>query len=897
MRFNLFFSFLLLLIILFRFPQSVHAQVTGKISGRVAEANTGDPLPGANVQIVGTSRGASTDANGEFFIINLSPGSYTLEFSMVGYQSLRMEGVQVSVNRTTFVDAELKETVLQSEEIVVTASRISQKKDQTSSIRNVSSDQIKVLPIENMQGIIGLQAGVVAGHFRGGRANEVSYMVDGLQVNEAFRGESQLIEVEPEAIQDLEVITGTFNAEYGRAMSGVVNAVTKDGGNKLQGLAMVQFGNYLTSNKDVFIGLKDLDFNRLQDYKLQLGGPIVKNRLTFFTNFRYRTDKSYLNGIYRFNVDDSSNFQDPDPANWYSEHTGDNSYVPLNDSKKINWLSKITAKLGQRLKLTFSYMFNKDQWQQYNHFYKYNPYGLAAYHKTSSLYSVNVNHLFSQSAFYEFKLSYLDSYFGHYVYENPQDARYVNDKYSRYGGSGFSTGDQQKMHERRWLRDLNAKFDLTWQINKNNSIKTGLLFTTHDLDNRYSQIRNLYYGTDLEYVLYQPVIYPDSSIYSDIYKMKPVEFSGYIQDKIEYEEMVINLGVRYDYFDPKAFYPSQRRNPANQLDFPDNPEKMSKLLPAKPQYQISPRLGLAYQLSNVALLHFSYGHFFQMPPLYALYENHAFRVAPKDYQTTMGNARLKAQKTVQYEVGLWQELSPGMGLEVSLYYRDIYSLLSTKIISTYNQIEYGLYANKDYGNAKGLEIKFDFERGPVSVYVNYTLQYTRGNADNPRFNFDRAGNSRDPIPTLIPMSWDQRHTLNATAGYHQSDYGITVTGYYNSGTPYTWLPQPTEPLAKLNLYPNFATKPAKMQVDLNSYYLLKLSGRYDLKFTLNVYNLFDRLNENIVNPETGRAYSAIITDVERASHLSNFNDVEDRYRNPAMYDPPRLVKFGVGITF
>ncbi len=884
--------------ILFCLPLAVKAQITGKISGRVVDAQNGEPLPGVNVQVVGTARGASTDANGEFFIINLQPGTYTLEFSMIGYQSVRMEGVKVSVNRTSFVEVALRETVLQADEIVVTASRMAHKKDQTSSIRNVSSDQIEVLPVESVQGVLQMQAGVVAGHFRGGRANEVSYMVDGLQVTEAFRGESQLISVEPEAIQDLEVITGTFNAEYGRAMSGVVNAVTKEGGKQWEGLALVQLGNYLTGHKDIFIGLKDSEFNRLQDYRLQLSGPIWQDKLTFFTNLRMRKDDSYLNGIYRFNVDDSSNFQDPNPENWYSEHTGDNSYVPLNDNQTLNFLSKLTARLGSRLKLTFSYIYNKGDWQEYNHFYKYNPFGLATYHKISSLYALGLNHLFARSAFYELKISYLDSYFGHYVFENPTDPRYVNDKYSRFGSSsGFSTGDQQKMHERRWLRDWNVKFDLTYQWNKHHSFKTGLLYTLHELDNRYSQIRNLYYGTDLEYVLYQPVVYPDSSIYSDIYKMKPVEFSAYLQDKIEFEELVINIGVRYDYFDPAAYYPSQRRNPANQLQFPENPEKMSKLLKAKPKVQISPRLGLAYQLSDVALLHFSYGHFFQMPPLYALYENHAFRVAPKDYQTTMGNAQIEAQKTVQYEVGLWQEIVPGMGLEVALYYRDIYSLLSTKIISTFNQIEYGLYTNKDYGNSKGLEIKFDYTRGPVSTFINYTLQYTRGNADNPRFNFDRAGNSRDPIPTLIPMSWDQRHTFNATVSYQPTNYGVTLTGYFNSGTPYTWVPQPTEPLAKLNLYPNFATKPSKIQVDLNAFYLMQLAGRYKLKLTLNVYNLLDRLNENIVNPETGRAYTAIITDVERASHRSNFNTVEDRFQNPAMFDPPRLVKVGVGIIF
>ncbi len=129
-----------------------------------------------------------------------------------------------------------------------------------------------------------------------------------------------------------------------------------------------------------------------------------------------------------------------------------------------------------------------------------------------------------------------------------------------------------------------------------------------------------------------------------------------------------------------------------------------------------------------------------------------------------------------------------MGLEVTLFYKDKYNLLSTKIISTYNQIEYGLFSNKDYGNARGLEVKFDYGSQPINVNINYTLQYTRGNADYPQQSFNRAGDSMDPVNRFIPMSWDQRHTFNATVGYHSGNFHMSTTGYYNSGTPYTFLP-------------------------------------------------------------------------------------------------------------
>ncbi|HDZ10657.1 MAG TPA: carboxypeptidase-like regulatory domain-containing protein, partial [Bacteroidetes bacterium] len=152
------------------------AQTTGKIIGKVRDKQTGQPLPGANVLVEGTTRGAATDTGGNFFIINLPPGVYTLRVQMLGYETVRVERLRVSVNRTTGVSVKMKPTVIKGQVVVVEAPKVVMKKDQTSSVRNVSADEIKVLPVENMSGIVGMQAGVVHGHFRGGRLGEVAYM-------------------------------------------------------------------------------------------------------------------------------------------------------------------------------------------------------------------------------------------------------------------------------------------------------------------------------------------------------------------------------------------------------------------------------------------------------------------------------------------------------------------------------------------------------------------------------------------------------------------------------------------------------------------------------------------------------------------------------------------------
>ena len=147
-------------------------------------------------------------------------------------------------------------------------------------------------------------------------------------------------------------------------------------------------------------------------------------------------------------------------------------------------------------------------------------------------------------------------------------------------------------------------------------------------------------------------------------------------------------------------------------------------------------------------------------------------------------------------------------------------------------MEYGIYTNKDYGNVRGLELKLDYSFDNLFLQTNYTYQFTRGNADNPAQTFNRQGSSIDEVIRLIPMSWDQRHTFNLSVGYNTDRFGITATGYYNSGTPYTFTPQGESNLALLNLYPNNDYKPSNYHADLSGYINLPKCLDYLLKLIL-----------------------------------------------------------------
>ena len=885
------------------------AQTAGKISGMVRDAGTGEALAGANVLVTGTGLGAVTDLQGEFYILNVPPGAYTVEARMIGYAPVRAEKIRVSVNRTVPLEFRMTAAALAGEAVTVRADKVVLKKDQTSSIRNISSEDIGKLPAENIETVVAMQPGVVGRHFRGGRSNEVTYLIDGVSVTDAYSHEARTSDVNPEIVEEVEVITGTFNAEYGDAMSGVVNVVTKEGGNRFTGNASFQAGNYLTPHTDIFKGQKNGDLDHIEDLKASVSGPIWKDRVSFVANGRSVRDLGVLNAVQLFRVTDYSDFTSQNRGEWIFNHTGDSSQVPLNGYKNNSAYGKLTFKLSSAVKAAAALNWNEGEGRSYDHSFHFNPDGLPTWHNRTTMGLFNLNHLLSKSAFYDLRLSYSDYWTGNFLYENPLDSRYVHDQYLRNNGPWFYTGGQGKDHFNLNEEKLNFKWDLTWQAGKRHSLKLGLDYTGIRLNQRWFSIRNAFEGSGVEndyiddaltggriYLYYQPVIHTNESVYTDTYITKPVLGAAYLQDKMEFDMMVVNLGLRFDYFDPKTVYPSNYRNPANQI-FSNDPDRISVYREVDPKLQLSPRLGLSYSLGGTALLRFAYGHFLQLPPLTYYYQNDGFRLAAWDYGTRTGNARLDPQKTIQYEVGLFQQVTPAISFEVAVWYKDIYDLVTATVYTTYNQTRYGVYTNKEYGNARGLEVKSEWRQGNLNAGLNYTFGYTRGVADNPESSFNRAGSEKDPVNKLIPLNWDQRHTLNVYGGYNAPGYGATMLLYVNSGQPYTWSPVPQNPISALNLFPNNQVRPTRISADLTAFWRIARLGPAEVKIILFAYNLFDRLNEEWVNSNTGRAYTAVVQETDILGHRSLFSTYEDVYHNPAMYSSPRQVKLGLGITF
>ena len=301
------------ILIFFILNNLLYGGITGKLIGTIKDKKTGEPLIGCNVIIEDTYIGTSTDIQGEFIILNIPPKSYTVRFEMIGYKKLLQRGISISSDKTSRLNGSMESSVISGEEVIVLAERNLIQFDVTQSEAIITSDELDGMPVTEVTEVLRLQGGVTVDpsggiHMRGGRTSEVSYMVDGVPMSDSYNGGIG-VQIENDNIQELQVISGTFNAEYGKALTGVVNMVTKDGGNKFEGSFHSYAGDY-KSNDNTY---QDLNTFKIQDdysFSANLSGPLLKDKVTFYSSGRINRSNGWLNGLQTFTIYGDTIFND-----------------------------------------------------------------------------------------------------------------------------------------------------------------------------------------------------------------------------------------------------------------------------------------------------------------------------------------------------------------------------------------------------------------------------------------------------------------------------------------------------------------------------------------------------------------------------------------------------------
>jgi len=857
------------------FGTFIYAGTTGKIAGKISDKSTGEALIGANILIVGTTLGASSDIDGNYFILNIPPGEYQIKASVISYSSFTIQKVRVSIDQTTKIDFELNPESIELGEVLVTAEKSIVRKDLTSTEETISGDNISMLPLEDVAAVVNLQAGVVDGHFRGGRGNEVKYLIDGVPVNDVYSGQSSL-SAEVNSIEEIQVLTGTFNAEYGEALSGVVNQVTKIAGDKLDGNLSFYSGDYVSSHKDIFTNIDHISPTNVYNIKGNISGPVpgLENFMKFFFSGRYNYDEGSIYGQRIFNPSDSSNFSANNPADWYVGATGDKAYVPMNFNRRLSLQGKLALNVGGGKGIVLSGLYQDNKYRDYDHLYRLNPDGDYKKFQKSYLGIASYTLLLDNSAFIDFSFSGLRSEFKQYVYKDPLDPRYVDPNRKKdVSGNAFLTGGTQNWHFNHTTTSFTGKSDFTWQIDNINQIKTGIDLTYHNL--KYEDFQIVIDATSN----FKPMIPAPGAFNFNTYQANPYQFAYYIQDKVEIDYLIVNVGLRFDYFEPDGKYVKDP-NKINLLDELQPPFPDSLLISAKSKSQISPRIGLSYPISDKGAIHISYGHFFQIPPFENLYRNPNFRIPltgdfPENIGNTIGNADLEPQQTIMYEIGLQQALTDELGITITGYYKDIRNLLASEIF------------------IKNEFRKFSKLINSIGATVDYTFQIAKGSASDPNAAFNNA-QSNPPIESnkqLVPLDWDRTHSLNFTLTLGTpGNYIVSFIGRLGSGLPYT----PALQNQRTGLE-NSDNRPAFYNVDFYATKFFELAG-HQFSIYMKIFNLFDTLNEVNVFGDTGRAGDTLeLTRNQTAPR--GVNTIREFFTRPDFYSSPRQIVLGADFSF
>ena len=911
---------------------------SGKVSGKVTDASTHEALPFVNIIIEESTMGAASDLEGNYYILNIPPGTYSIKASAIGYNSVTMKNITVASGFTSNVDFELTPATLElSEDIVVVAEKPLVQKDLTASTSVIGDEVISQLPVTEIKDVLQLQAGVVSSgadlHIRGGRKGQIAYQIDGVPVTDSYDG-STVVDVSADAVKELQVISGAFNAEYGQAMSGVVNIVTKDGDNSLRGGITTYAGDYISNKNKIFWDIQNVKPTAIRDVEGSLSGPVIKDKLFFYLNGRYYYNTGYLFGRRLYLTTDIAT-EVPNTAGSLYDITrnGDSAYVPMNPDERFYGQGKLTYRLLEGMKVSYNYIFDGQKYKEYNHKRRLTPDNNLQRFRDGISNTLSINHAISSSSFYTLNLSYFYKEYHHYLYEDiltndPNRPTLYVDNYIHYTPPyHFEVGGTDYERFRRYTNTYSAKLDWTTQLNQEINVQFGGEFKKHDI--YYHKITLYpYYTFDGTTVRQLVDVAPLSTTLNDEYLHKPTETSAYVQSKFEAFNLIFNIGVRLDMFnpdgviladptDPNIANPLKPDNRFNDLNGngefdPDQGETEKTIADrekywykdATIKYQLSPRIGLAFPITDKGVIHFSYGHFLQLPPYELMYQNPEFELGVgSGNQGLFGNTDLKPQKTVKGEIGLQQQIGEDIAIDLTVFFEDFRDLTGTQtdeILVFGRGASYSRYANSDFGFSKGFIIRFEKRfTGGLATSVDYTFSVTKGNASNPADTRDALTKGALPETFIAPLNWDQRHTLNLSIAYTKPrDYGFSLIGNFYTGQPYTPVVNKNTRVTQ-NAFPkNSQTKPTNFNLDLRLYKDFPI-GETTISFFLKVFNLLDLDNARTVYDNSGDPFFTFDElDAENIKpKLYNGITLDDFYTDPSYFSEPRRVEFGVSYNF
>ena len=703
---------------------------SGNIKGYISSANNQIKLQGANIVLLSTNLGSVSDSSGIYIIPNILPGTYSIRANYIGYKQTTIKNIIIYTGQTTVINFILEEEVLESNEITIIAERKMINPEISVSSINLDAKDIENIPIASIEEAITLQAGIEPNMtIRGGNINSTSFVLDGINIREG-RTNGPITGLSFTSVEQIQIQRSGFDASFGNVRSGLVQVITKDPPkDHFTGDILLRNGPWQQLN---FSGDWNEIYNTGNDFDVSIGGPISQN----FGNLRFLL--SYRNNVLP-----------------YIEKSGNTSRK--DETFQIKFISNI--KTDSKLTINGFYISQKGisdsismvtpagipsyTWGFENDFFK-----TEGLFKKSSIGVSDINHrmisgklsqTINPSLFYEINLNFIRS---NYLL-GPESNNFIKDR---------DTSD---------VSVYSGKFDITKQWSSNSQIKAGIKYIYHNynISSEYNDaadtrvmaigsISNLVFGENIDfespYKLYEN------------WKASPQQIAAYLQGKFSFNQMIMNLGARIDYFSAGG-----KNNIFNEFDQffaqqnNEDREDRSITVKAKKQIELSPRIGISFPITEQTKFYFNYGHFRQMPQAQYLYQmQEKSFIIDRSSISAMGNTNLPMQRTIAYEVGFEKMFTTDYLFQFSGYSRSIDNQISFKSFVSEDMI-YTLAVPNNYNDVRGFEFTLSKIKGRIlRGFFNYThMDFSSG-------NFGITGIIQNPI--------DENEYSNITQDHYQT---------------------------------------------------------------------------------------------------------------------------------
>jgi outer membrane receptor for ferrienterochelin and colicin len=876
---------------------------TGTIVAKVYDQG-GAPQQFANLTVLGAQTGGSTNAQGTVTIIKIPVGTYTVRVSMVGFAKQERTGVRIDANRTTVLEFKLTEEAVKLRTVDVKGDvKIAIRKKDSSTRQIVTSEDLRSLPVDSYKDAISLKAGVISQggelHFRGGRADEVLTVVNGIASRNPLRAEG--VDLGLLAVSSSEQVLGGLDAQYGNALSGVINLTTREGGDKFAGEV-----RYFTDR----YGEHDKEFNNFERLSLGFGGPFVFSKTNYFVSYEGTFTDTYLRNTTEHNEHRFLDFI----------RTG------LRQANASNFSSKLTYKVTPNEKLNLELISNRNidsrfhnRWNRKGYVQVLSDstapsdgtitrrYGAWSYYQVDSSYipmntadhlpvtdatynqvALTWKHTLGVGEIYNVRASRqqwesTEDVLDRQLWEYQAQPNQYYDPFNRLSGQYYVTNGDYPFYERRNT--------ITYTLNGDYSRKIG------KPSEQGGHPHNLMVGGDINYndlsflVTQFPNVLDANGNYGatrDEFQNYNPEGSCFVQDRWEYEGMVLNAGIRYDSF-----------SVGNQISSAEVADKVKT--------QWSPRIGIAYPISDRDVMSFHYGRLFQVPDRLYLYQGRNISAEAR------GNPNLEPQTTIAYQLGVQHLFSKEIYGQFGVYFKDIFGLLTTvdQEVPGFS-ITVPTRVNGDYASSRGIEATLIKRHSHgFSGEINYTYGNSTGTASDPNRALSSSGNLRDQFkPTSEqPLEWDQRHNISATLRLgNEKDWAASFVYQFGTGFPYT--PEQRDQKRIDPTTVNASRLPSTSRLSVQAERFFRVWGQ-NVTFYLQGSNLLDAKNISDLQPslwpnnqvnshsyivyytETGRAGGAFLTQDLDGDGRDDWFPVND----PRVFEQGRVIRVGLGVQF